>query len=77
MEETTTSKLIVFDASKRELFNIGKGLKSMNKKLRSSWKVVRYGEFQNNNLLRNVAYHNAEIVYTCCYAVMIYISLRK
>jgi len=40
MEETTTSKLIVFDASKRELFNIGKGLKSMNKKLRSSWKVV-------------------------------------
>ena len=44
MEETTSSKLIVFDASKRELFNISKGLKSMNKKLRSSWKVVRYDE---------------------------------
>ena len=42
MEETTSSKLIVFDASKRELFNISNGLKSVNKRLRSAWKVVRY-----------------------------------
>ncbi|XP_067935005.1 intraflagellar transport protein 52 homolog [Watersipora subatra] len=40
MNETLSSKLIVFDASKREIFNISNGLKSMNKKLRSAWKVV-------------------------------------
>lgn len=37
------SSVILFDESKGELFRLGDGFKTLHKKLKTQWKVIRYG----------------------------------
>ena len=40
MEEKAQRNTVIFNASKRELFTINNGFKTLNRKLRTSWKVT-------------------------------------
>jgi intraflagellar transport protein 52 len=40
MEDKSQRNTIIFNSSKRELFTINSGFKTLNRKLRTSWKVT-------------------------------------
>lgn len=40
IEEKGASNVIIFNASKKETFNINSGFKTLNRKLRTTWKVI-------------------------------------
>ena len=40
MEDRNQSNIIAFDVSKNEIFTPNNGFKTLNRKLRTSWKVV-------------------------------------
>lgn len=51
MEDKSQRNVILVNASKRELFTLNNGLKSLNRKLRSSWKLVPYVAHWTNSLI--------------------------
>lgn len=42
MDEKAQRNVIVFNQSKNEIFSPNNGLKTLNRKLRSTWKIQRY-----------------------------------
>ncbi|CAD5111449.1 DgyrCDS758 [Dimorphilus gyrociliatus] len=52
-DERVNSKTIIVNQSKREMFSLQSGLKNLNKKLRSNWKLVANREDLQENRLRD------------------------
>jgi hypothetical protein len=47
MDDKQQRNTIIFNSSKSELFTPSNGLKSLNRKLRSQWKIMKYVKLFN------------------------------